>query len=48
VLLHRCRSCGKEDPNRIAADDNPVLIMRMLLLSAPGPEPDVVAEQESA
>ena len=26
VLIHRCLGCGKEDPNRIAADDNPVLL----------------------
>ena len=32
VLLHRCRGCGKDDPNRIAADDNPLLMMRLPLL----------------
>ena len=26
VLIHRCLGCGKEDVNRIAADDNPVLL----------------------
>ncbi len=26
VLIHECLGCGKQDPNRIAADDNPVLI----------------------
>jgi hypothetical protein len=29
VLIHRCLGCGKEDPNRIAADDNPVLLERI-------------------
>ena len=31
VLLHQCRGCGKLDPNRIAADDNPPLLMRLPL-----------------
>lgn len=26
VLIHRCLGCGKHDPNRVAADDNPVLL----------------------
>ena len=26
VLIHECLGCGKQDPNRIAADDNPVLL----------------------
>jgi hypothetical protein len=26
VLIHECVGCGKQDPNRIAADDNPVLL----------------------
>lgn len=26
VLVHRCRGCGVERHNRIAADDNPVLL----------------------
>lgn len=26
VLIHQCLGCGKQDPNRIAADDNPVLL----------------------
>lgn len=26
VLIHRCLGCGKIDPNRVAADDNPVLL----------------------
>lgn len=29
VIIHRCRGCGKDDPNRIAADDNPVLLMTL-------------------
>lgn len=35
VILHECRGCGKQDPNRIAADDSPLLIMRLELLANP-------------
>jgi hypothetical protein len=30
IILHRCLGCGKEGPNRIAADDDPTLLMRLL------------------
>ncbi len=29
VLIHLCLGCGKEDPNRVAADDSPLLLMRI-------------------
>jgi hypothetical protein len=29
VIIHRCLGCGKEDPNRIAADDNPLALMKL-------------------
>lgn len=29
VLIHECLGCGKRDPNRIAADDNPVLLLEI-------------------
>lgn len=32
VLVHRCSGCGKNNPNRIAADDSPLLLMRLALL----------------
>ena len=35
VIIHRCLGCGKEDPNRIAADDNPLLLMQLAPISAP-------------
>ncbi|CAA9540559.1 MAG: Ribosome small subunit-stimulated GTPase EngC [uncultured Thermomicrobiales bacterium] len=35
VLIHLCLGCGKEDPNRIAADDNPLLLMRIEPVTAP-------------
>jgi len=27
ALIHRCRECGALNQNRIAADDNPLLLM---------------------
>lgn len=27
AIIHRCRRCGKLDSNRVAADDNPVVLM---------------------
>lgn len=38
VIIHRCLGCGKEDPNRIAADDNLLLLMRLEPVSPPGLE----------
>jgi hypothetical protein len=38
VIIHRCLGCGKEDPNRIAADDNPLLLMRLEPVVAPSIE----------
>ncbi|MGI8485308.1 MAG: RNHCP domain-containing protein [Thermomicrobiales bacterium] len=29
MILHRCLGCGKEAPNRIAADDDPTLLLRI-------------------
>lgn len=43
VLIHECLGCGKHDPNRIAADDNPVLLMRLEPLARAGLE--LVPEQ---
>ncbi len=31
ALIHRCTSCGKMNSNRIAADDNPMLLMSLAL-----------------
>jgi hypothetical protein len=36
VLIHRCLGCGKEDPNRIAADDNPVVLDRIPVVAGIG------------
>ena len=27
AIIHRCRTCGELSSNRIAADDNPALLM---------------------
>ncbi len=35
VLIHLCLGCGKEDPNRVAADDSPLLLMRIEPVMAP-------------
>ena len=29
VLIHRCRGCGTLSSNRIAGDDNPLLLVRI-------------------
>ncbi|MBA2758189.1 MAG: RNHCP domain-containing protein [Chloroflexia bacterium] len=29
MILHECLGCGKTQPSRVAADDNPVLLMRV-------------------
>lgn len=33
VVVHRCLGCGFERNNRIAADDNPLLLMRLALVA---------------
>lgn len=43
VLLHRCLGCGFERYNRIAADDNPLLLMRLPLLD---PSIDVPTDED--
>ena len=48
VLMHRCRACGKEDPNRIAADDSPLLLMRLSLLPSLEAQADESTDEESA
>ena len=32
VILHRCRGCGVERHNRIAADDHPLVLLRLPLV----------------
>lgn len=47
VLIHLCLGCGKEDPNRVAADDNPPLLMRIEPVTAPGTETVSVSDVEA-
>src|SRR5262245_36108512 len=35
VVLHRCLGCGFERYNRLAADDNWLMVMRLPLVAAP-------------
>jgi len=44
VLIHRCLGCGKEDPNRIAADDNPVLLERIPVVAGIGIDDPIDAD----
>jgi len=37
VLIHECLGCGKRDPNRIAADDNPVLLLEIPAIQTDDP-----------
>lgn len=56
AILHRCLGCGKEGPNRIAADDNPVSLLRLPPVALVGPElvperlpgPVALADEETA
>jgi hypothetical protein len=34
VLVHRCLACGIERHNRVAADDNPLAVLRLPLLES--------------
>jgi hypothetical protein len=40
MLVHRCNGCGIERQNRIAADDDPVAVMRLLPVPLPYGRPD--------
>ncbi|MDQ3693032.1 MAG: RNHCP domain-containing protein [Chloroflexota bacterium] len=37
MLVHRCNGCAAERTNRIAADDNPVALVRLVPVAPPGP-----------
>lgn len=47
VLLHRCKGCGFERYNRVAADDNPLLLMRLTLIE-PRMGKQLADQEESA
>jgi hypothetical protein len=44
-VLHRCGGCGAERHNRIAADDNPVALLR---LPPVAPRPGKFADRNEA
>lgn len=48
MLVHRCNGCGVERQNRIAADDDPVAVMRLTPVPLPhgraGVEEDVIVK----
>jgi hypothetical protein len=50
VVVHRCKGCGIERHNRVAADDNPLLLMRLPLVEPrSGLRPvHLAGEQETA
>ncbi|HEV2129319.1 MAG TPA: RNHCP domain-containing protein [Thermomicrobiales bacterium] len=35
MILHECLGCGKTQPTRVAADDNPILLMRLRPIGLP-------------
>ena len=43
VILHRCLGCGKEAPNRVAADDNPMALLRLPPVAPPAMAADDAA-----
>lgn len=47
VVVHHCLGCGIERHNRIAADDSPLLLMRLALL-APPLHPDTAEAERSS
>jgi hypothetical protein len=48
VLIHECLACGKQDPNRIAADDNPVLLDEIPVVAGIGISDPVEGDDFSA
>jgi hypothetical protein len=45
MVVHRCNGCGAERQNRVAADDNPIALMR--LSPVPLPRSAAAAEEEA-
>ena len=45
VVVHRCKGCSIERHNRVAADDNPLLLMRLPLV---GPRSGLSLEQPAS
>jgi len=49
MILHECLGCGKTQPTRVAADDSPLLLMRLAPVGLPpAATTDPIADEESA
>jgi hypothetical protein len=49
MILHECLGCGKTQPTRVAADDNPLLLMRLEPIGLPSiTAPELLADEETA
>jgi len=48
MLVHRCNGCAAERTNRIAADDNPVALVRLVPVVPPGPAAAAAADEAIA
>jgi RNHCP domain len=44
VIVHRCLGCGVERSNRVAADDNPLAVMRLSLVEPASPAAEDAAD----
>jgi len=47
LVVHRCNGCGIERQNRVAADDNPIALLRLVPVTpsrrAASPEEEAIA-----
>ena len=49
MILHECLGCGKTQPTRVAADDSPLLLMRLQPIGlSPAAELPAAAHEETA
>jgi hypothetical protein len=50
MIMHECLGCGKTQPTRVAADDNPLLLMRLEPIGLPpvAEFPAAASEEETA
>ncbi len=49
MILHECLGCGKTQPTRVAADDSPLLLMRLEPIGLPPvATPQMLSGEESA
>jgi hypothetical protein len=48
MVVHRCRGCGAERQNRIAADDSPPALLRLPPVAPPRGRTAIAREEEAA